>query len=139
MNCDELIAALDEQHKPDGWDLWRTALQSWCVRIRRGNYIASRDTLQEALEEALTGVRPKIVPRRPRAFTAPECNPSKSGSKWYLELPTGGTIFNQPSRKVCWQHAERLADYSQKAAEKWDQEWRPVVESGVEGEDWIYA
>jgi hypothetical protein len=144
MLTDEMEAALDARCRECGetWDLYRGMDGEWKLWMgrKRGDDRAARTvsgaTISAVLRQALLKPRLPVVPPRPVRLVPSDFQVEKQGrSTWYLHCR--GSFWNvHKTRKAALELAELTCHRTAVAADEWEREWLPVVESGVEGVDY---
>ncbi len=134
MSTQAHIETLDAKYSR--WDLWRTALKAWCVKI--DGEVISGDTIEEALAKAAEFKQLPKIPRCPSVLWREKFAAVKSGSKWNLTYQGNVWFGNIATKKAAESAADGFVERANKAFEDWRASFGRIS-MGVEGVDFRYA
>ena len=122
MSVDDLIGKMDAKCGVGGWDIYRSAMKEWIVRVDRD--VAGRgESLLGAILDATNYTPVVVIPERPRMIDESHCTYRKSGSRWVAETPLG-TMCNLPSKTKAREAVQRMLERIRKSQEEWDAQYR---------------
>ena len=124
-----------------GWDLWRTAIGAWCVKVttRDGRTETfSRDGLLEALQAAALWVPLPAVPRPPTVYSVEDYHPYKhAAGRWRVMRDGGDEYVEFKTKKAAedWivKHTLRLVE----AKDAWQAQYGWVLHA-TEGVEFVW-
>lgn len=134
---DQHIKTLDDKHGKGNWDLWRSQLGLWCIKILDEATVAN-SSLDEALSQAAGyNVLPRI-PRRPILEGRNLFVTYKHGNRWGLKYDGRDYRLYASTKKEAERAADRIAERSRQAHEFWVATYAAFVETHEEGVDFRY-
>lgn len=136
MMIENHVKTLDERY-PTKWDLYRSALGSWCVKMP--DCVVQRGTIEEALAEAADYIPLPRIPRIPELLHLESFQAVKYGSKWVLNY--GGAYYcgNISTKKAAMSIARHHVEMSERALLTWNYNFGHYLPESNEGKTfrWI--
>lgn len=142
VNVDELVEKLDAAY-PSVWELWRTALGGWCVRIRKGGSqeVFNETSIAIAMQKAIEHRWIPVFVRRPELVDAAEFRIVKAAigtNRW--EVYNGNWLLHRmPTKKAAEAQIERHVKLAKERVVQWDRDILPQLSGKIEGVDFRYC
>jgi hypothetical protein len=134
-----LFAILDDKFRM--WDVYKTAMNEWCFSGTfsdgDGKFSCTRESVIDALVDAIEFTPLPTVPRRPRLLGMSGFAPYKSGSKWRLKYLGQDYGISVDRKSDAESFARRQAEASENAICEWDRKYAWCA-GKVEGKDFRY-
>jgi hypothetical protein len=134
-----LFALLDAKFRM--WDIYKTAMNEWCFSGTfsdgDGKFSCTRDSVIDALVDAIEFIPLPTVPRRPNVYDRKAFLPYKDGYKWRLRyLGKDFGVLTQ-TKTQAEQAADKIAEHSRESHERWMIAYGWTIDK-VEGRDFRY-
>jgi len=137
-SVNELVELVDRKFDGD-WNLWRTALGEWHISAKRteGDFAATKPTIEEALEAAISWEPLPRVPREIPKLYRELFAIVKDGAKWRVEYKSRDLGVLLKRKRDAVDYIERVVEHSSQKAREWQSQYG-WTRSATEGVDFEY-